>query len=72
MRFWYYLYGVLATAFFIILIACITYLLGNFDLLYTAVSILFGTIIACTIYITDQIKDLKNDLHKISDLKQKQ
>lgn len=60
MRFSYFLYGLLSTVVFIVLMAVFTNLLGNFDLTYIAICILFGTIITCTILILDLIKDLKN------------
>lgn len=66
MRFSHFLYGVLATVVFIILMAVFTNLLGSFDFTYIAICILFGTIISCTIYILDAIKDLKKDLNKIN------
>jgi len=66
MRFSHFLYGVLATVVFIILMAVFTNLLGSLDFTYIAICILFGTIITCTIYISDAIKDLKNDLNKIN------
>lgn len=64
----YLLYGVLASLSFIIFLGAITEIVGFSDYTIIAICIIFGTVVACTLYILEAVQGLRRDLNKSKDI----